>query len=122
MEAMGTHAENVLGLFMGSRSTRKLSSSLTKHRMTEQAKADVDESVEAIAQFKTQLAELDKERLRLAEELNDKWGQVVSEITEVTVAPKKTDVFVNLFGVAWMPYYVVKTGAETIELPAFGAE
>jgi hypothetical protein len=122
MEAMGTHAENVLGLFVGSRSTRKLSSSLTKHRMTEQAKADVDESVEAIAQFKKQLAELDKERLRIAEEINSKWGSVVSETTEVTVTPKKTDVFVNLFGVAWMPYYIVQTGAETIELPAFGAE
>jgi hypothetical protein len=122
MEAMGTHAENVLGLFVGSRSTRKLSSSLTKHRMTEQAKADVDESVEAIVQFKRQLAELDKERLRIAEEINSKWGSVVSETTEVTVTPKKTDVFVNLFGVAWMPYYIVQAGSETIELPAFGAE
>jgi phage host-nuclease inhibitor protein Gam len=90
--------------------------------MTEQAKADVDESVEAIAQFKRQLAELDKERLRIAEEINDKWGSVVGETTEVTVTPKKTDVFVNLFGVAWMPYYIVQAGSETIELPAFGAE
>jgi len=120
MEAMGTHAENVLGLFVGSRSTRKLSSSLTKHRMTEQAKADVDESVEAIAQFKKQLAELDKERLRLAEEINNRWGNLVNQISEVTINPKKTDVFVNLFGVAWMPYYVVQTGDEKIELPAFG--
>jgi len=120
MEAMGTHAENVLGLFVGSRSTRKLSSSLTKHRMTEQAKADVDESVEAIAQFKKQLAELDKERLRLAEEVNSRWGNLVNQISEVTVNPKKTDVFVNLFGVAWMPYYVIQTGEEKIELPAFG--
>lgn len=122
MEAMGTHAENVLGLFTGSRSTRKLSSSLTKHRMTEQAKADVDKSVEAIAQFKEQLAELDKERLRLAEELNDKWGSLVSETSEITVTPKKTDIFVNLFGVAWEPTYVVQTGSDVIEISAFGAE
>ena len=88
--------------------------------MTEQAKADVDESIEAIAQFKQQLADLDKERLRLAEELNSKWGSVVSDTSEVTVAPKKTDVFINLFGVAWVPYYLVRTGAETIELSAFG--
>jgi len=121
VEAMGTHAENVLGLFVGSRSTRKLSSSLTKHRMTEQAKADVDESVEAIAQFKSQLADLDKERLRLAEEVNARWGNVVNQINEVVINPKKTDVYVNLFGVAWMPYYIVQTGAETIELPAFGS-
>lgn len=90
--------------------------------MTEQAKADVDESVEAIEQFKKQLAELDKERLRLAEEINGKWGSVVSETTEVTVSPKKTDVFLKVFGVAWLPYYVVQTGTEAVELPAFGAE
>jgi chromosome segregation ATPase len=122
MEAMGTHAENVLGLFVGSRSTRKLSSSLTKHRQTEQAKADVDESIEAIAQFKRQLADLDKERLRLAEEINAKWGNVVNESTEITVNPKKTDAFVNLFGVAWMPYYSVQAGGAVIELPAFGVQ
>jgi len=122
MEAMGTHAENVLGMFLGSRSTRKLSSSLTKHRMTEQAKADVDESIEAIAQFKAQLAELDKERLRLAEEVNARWGGVVNQTQEVVVNPKKTDVYVNLFGVAWVPYYVVNAGEKSIELPAFGVE
>ena len=122
MEAMGTHAENVLGVFLGSRSTRKLSSSLTKHRMTEQAKADVDESIEAIAQFKAQLAELDKERLRLAEEVNARWGGVVNQTQEVVVNPKKTDVYVNVFGVGWMPYYVVKTGSDALELPAFDGE
>jgi hypothetical protein len=47
---------------------------------------------------------------------------VVNDITEVTVTPKKTDVFVNVFGVAWMPCYVVQTDAETIEVPAFGEE
>jgi hypothetical protein len=122
VEAMGTHAENVLGLFMGSRNNRRLSSSLTKHRMTEQAKADVDESVEAIAQFKSQLAELDKERLRLAEEVNQRWGALVNQSSEVVVNPKKSDVYVSQFGVGWLPYYVVKTGGDSLELPAFGME
>jgi hypothetical protein len=47
---------------------------------------------------------------------------MVNEITEVTITPKKTDVFVNLFGVAWMPHYIIETETETIELPAFGVE
>jgi hypothetical protein len=47
---------------------------------------------------------------------------VVNDITEVTVAPKKTDEFVRLFGVAWVPHYAVQAGSETIELPAFGEE
>jgi len=40
----------------------------------------------------------------------------------VTVNPKKTDVYVNLFGVGWMPYYLVNSGGGLLELPAFGAE
>jgi hypothetical protein len=55
-------------------------------------------------------------------ELNEKWGQVVGQTSEVIVAPKKTDVFVNLFGVAWMPYYSIKTNTGMMELPAFGPE
>jgi hypothetical protein len=122
MEELGTHAENVLGLFTGSRSTRKLSSSLSKRRMTENAKADVEESIDAIAQYKKQLVELQRQREETIQEINDRWGRVVNETTEVTVNPKKTDVFVKIFGVAWMPYYIVQSGSETFELPAFGAQ
>jgi hypothetical protein len=88
--------------------------------MTEQAKADVEESVDAIDEYKHQHAELQRRREEVVAELNDKWGQVVGNTSEVTVAPKKSDVFVTLFGVAWLPYYMVKTTAGTMELPAFG--
>ncbi len=122
LEEMGTHAENVLGLFTGSRSTRKLSSSLAKRRMTENAKAEVQESIESIAQYKKEIAELQREREDLIREISDRWGNVVNDIEEVTVAPKKTDVYVNFFGVAWKPYYFVEAAGETFELPAFGKE
>lgn len=122
VEEAGTHLENLTGLFGGRRKASRLSSSLTKRRMTEQAKSDVEESLDAIDEFKRQLADLQKRREEMLTELNDKWGQVVGNTTEVTVAPKKTDVFVSLFGVAWMPYYIVKTNTGMMELPAFGAE
>ena len=122
MEEMGTHAENVLGLFGGRKNTRRLSSSLTKRRMTEQAKADVEESLDAIDQYKKEFQALEQERQGIIDEINDRWGDVVNDISEVTVAPKKTDVFVELFGVAWMPYYLVETGGGTVELAAFGQE
>ena len=68
------------------------------------------------------IADLEKNREEVIAEINDRWGSVVGDSSEVTVNPKKTDVFINLFGVAWMPYYVVQTGDEKIEIPAFGAE
>jgi hypothetical protein len=122
IEEAGTHLENITGLFGGRRSARRLSSSLTKRRMTEQAKADVEESIDAIAQYKSQIAEFEKRREEVITELNDKWGNVVNESTEIMVNPKKTDIFVDLFGVAWMPYYNVSVGSTVLELPAFGIE
>src|SRR5215207_5858944 len=122
MEEAGTHFENITGLFGGRRKATRLSSSLTKRRMTEQAKSDVEESVDAIKQFNGQIADLQKRREEVIAEINDRWGSAVNEITEVTLAPKKTDVFVKLFGVAWMPYYMIKAGETIIELPAFGPE
>jgi hypothetical protein len=122
LEEAGTHLENITGLFGGRRKASRLSSSLTKRRMTEQAKSDVEESLDSIDEFKRQLVEMQRRREEVIAELNDKWGQVVGNTSEVTVAPKKTDVFVSLFGVAWMPHYIVRTNTGTLELPAFGAE
>ena len=122
MEEAGTHLENLTGLFGGRRKASRLSSSLTKRRMTQQARADVEESKDTIKQFNQDILDLQKRREEVIAEINDRWGRVVNEVTEVTIAPKKTDVLVKVFGVAWMPHYVIKAGTETFELPAFGAE
>jgi hypothetical protein len=122
MEEAGTHIENITGLFGGRRKASRLSSSLTKRRMTQQARADVEESKATIKELNQQIEDAQKRREEVIAEINDRWGGVVNEITEVTITPKKTDILVNIFGVAWMPHYVVKSGAETFELPAFGAE
>jgi len=122
MEEAGTHIENITGLFGGRRKASRLSSSLTKRRMTQQARSDVEESKETIKDFNQQMIELQARREEVIAEINDRWGSVVNEITEVTIAPKKTDVLVDVFGVAWLPHYVIKSGAETFELPAFGAQ
>jgi hypothetical protein len=122
MEEMGTHAENVLGLFGGRKNSRRLSSSLTKRRMTEQAKAEVEESLDAIDQYKKEIQALERERQSVIDEINDRWGDVVNDTSEVIVTPKKTDIFVELFGVAWMPYYLVESAGGLVELPAFGQE
>lgn len=122
MEEAGTHIENLTGLFGGRRKASRLSSSLTKRRMTQQARADVEESKEAIKEFQRQIEELQQRREEVMAEIHDRWGTVVNEVTEVTITPKKTDVLVTVFGVAWMPHYVVNSGTDTFELPAFGPE
>ena len=101
---------------------KSVTTQFTKQRLSQNAKADVEESLDAISEFKKQLADLEKERDRIAEDVNSRWGDVVNQITEISLNPKKTDIYVNLFGVAWTPYYLIDVGGQTMELPAFGAE
>ncbi|MEW5867888.1 MAG: DUF87 domain-containing protein [Chloroflexota bacterium] len=122
MEEMGTHAENIFGLFGGRKSSRRLSSSLTKRRLTEQAKADVEESLDAIDDFKKQIAALEKEKARALEEVNSRWGETANQVSEITVTPYKKDVLLDLFGVAWFPYHLVQVGDQEIELPGYQAK
>jgi hypothetical protein len=120
LEEYSTHAETLLGLFGGRK--RRLSSSLTKRRMTSKAKADVEESQEAIEEYKKLLAEIDQELAQAQEEVERKWSEIVDDMKEIKVSPLKKDVLVDLFGVAWFPYHVVQVGDEVIELPGYANE
>ena len=109
---------SVLGL------TRKKSvtTQFTKHRLAQSAKAEVQESQETISKLTKDLNDLIREREQVIREISDKWGRIVSESNEVTINPKKTDIYVNIFGIAWKPYYLIQAGGETTELAAFGAD
>jgi hypothetical protein len=117
-EELVTGAETVFSILGGKR-TRRISAAMSKHRMTEQSKADVDESVDAIKEFKQQLTRLEQARQEALDGSAAKWGDAVNNISEIPILPKKTDVYINLFGVAWMPYYQVKSADQSVELPAF---
>lgn len=121
LEEAGTHAENVFSLLGGRRSSRRLSSSLTKRRLTEQAKADVEESEDAIADYKRQIAALEADKAAALEEVDKRWGDMASEISEIPVAAYKKDVLLDYFGVAWMPFHMVQIGNTVEELPGFSA-
>jgi hypothetical protein len=118
LEELGTHAENFLSIFNRRRS-RRLSTSLTRRRLTEQAKADVDESLDAIDDFKDQIDAFDQEKVQAIKEINDRWAQAANQVQEIPVTPYKKDIILDLFGVAWVPYHWVRVGEETIELPGY---
>jgi phage terminase Nu1 subunit (DNA packaging protein) len=119
MEEMGTHAENIFGLFAGRRSSRRISSSLSKRRMTEEAKADVDESKEAIADLQKQIAGLESEKNQALAEVQERWEVTAGEAEEISLSPLKKDVVIELFGVAWYPYHILQAGGRSVELPAY---
>lgn len=121
MEELASHAETVLGLF-GVTRRRSVSSSLTKRRMTARAKADVEESEEAIEAFKAELAELEAELKQELEDLKARWEEVAAEREEKVLTPYKKNIRLEFFGLAWTPYWLVRRGQERLEIPAYAAD
>jgi len=119
MEELGKHADTLFSLFGKRRSTSKITGSLSKRRMTSQAKADVEESKEVIADLTQQIAALDAEKGQALQEVNDRWAELVNQVTDIPITPLKKDVLVSLFGIAWLPYHVVQAGDERFELPGY---
>ncbi|MCA9865074.1 MAG: ATP-binding protein [Anaerolineae bacterium] len=119
-EEYAKHAETLLSFFGGRR--KSLSSSLSKRRMAEKAKADIEESEQAIADMQEQLGDLKGEMEVALDEVEAKYDALIADTKEVPVAPKKTDVRVAMFGVAWVPHYLVESGGRTLEVPAYTAE
>ena len=117
LEEVGTHAENLISLLAGRR--RRMSTSLTKRRMTSQAKADVEESLEMIEKYKNEIEDLERERAEALKEVEDKWQEILENTVEIPVNPYKKDILVELFGVAWLPYYLYDDSGRQVELEAY---
>ncbi len=122
MEALGTHAENIVTLFTGSRSTTRLSRSLSKQRMVKNAEEDVEESIAEIDRLEKELAELSDEIEDKLDEIEEKWANAAREIEEISVKPLKKDVLVEVFGVAWVPYHQVEVQGKLVEVPGYGVK
>jgi hypothetical protein len=121
MEELGTGLETMAGLF-GFGRKRSITTSLTKRRMAKRAKNDVDESVAAIKDYKEQIKALEDEKKAAIQAVNDKWAEVAGQVSEIPVSPLKKDVLLDFFGVAWMPFHLVKIGDQITELPGFSAK
>jgi hypothetical protein len=54
--------------------------------------------------------------------VNDKWGEVANQITEIPISAQKSDIHLDCFGVAWMPYHLIKVGEQLTELQGFSTQ
>ena len=110
----------LFGFFTGSK-RRTISSSLSKRRMSEKAKADLETSQAELESLERQLQTAEQEKAIALEDVHHRWADLVEDITEIPVQPFKKDIRVELFGLAWYPYWLVEAEGQIIELPGFGS-
>jgi hypothetical protein len=110
--------------FLGLLGKRKGSSSAspTKRRLAEQAKDDLAQDKQDLATLNDQLQALELVQQNVTQETQTRWAKAVDDEIEVPLVPQKKDIFLDLFGVAWLPYYQLKVGTDLQELPAFTSQ
>jgi len=122
-EELLSAGESVLGLLTGRRSRRAISSASRKRRMTQQAKADVEESLEAIEDYEAQIQDLQEELEEEIAEVTERWTETIDVVEEVEVRAKKADITVDAFGLTWVPRWQVTYEDEGVtrqlSLPAY---
>jgi hypothetical protein len=106
-EELLSAGESVLGFLSGRRSRRAISTASRKRRMTQQAKADIEESVEAIEDWGAQIQDLREELEEEIAEVTERWAETIDVVEEVEVRAKKADISVEAFGLAWVPRWRV---------------
>lgn len=101
------------------RRKRSLSTSISKRRMTQQARGEYNEARKILDQLQVEWKALAAERQITLQRIQTNWQERAGQVSQIPVTPLKKDLFAPLFGVAWLPYYQVKNPDGVIELAAF---
>jgi hypothetical protein len=104
-EEMISAGESVLNVLSGRRYSRMFSTASRRRRMTQQAKADIQESAETIEELEGQIADLADERDRERAAIHERWAEAADDLEAIRLRPRKSDVFVEGWGVAWIPHW-----------------
>lgn len=99
---------------------KTLTSQFTKNRLSQQAHAHIQESQDSIQQYEQNIRELEGKRAEVLQAANERWSSMANEVSEIPILAKKSDVYVQAFGVAWKPFYLIRSGGKLFELPAYG--
>ena len=108
---------NILSLFLGRR--RTLTTSLTKRRLSSEAEADVKETEAEIQDLEVQINDLTAEAQSLIKDIDSRWDEVVQSVGQIPLQASRSDVYVSLFGIAWLPFHLVDVGGREVDIPAF---
>ncbi len=106
-EAILSVGESVLGMFFGRKSSRVLSSGMSKYRMTSTAKAAAKEAAETVEALEAEIESLREEMQAEADAITEKWDEAGSELEEKPITPRRADVQVELFTIAWIPHWQI---------------
>ncbi|MEM2907209.1 MAG: hypothetical protein QW739_03930, partial [Candidatus Odinarchaeota archaeon] len=104
-ETIVSLGESVLGIFLGRRSSRITSTSLSKKRQAAKAKIKMEKTKDDVQLLKTEIKQLEGELQKEVEVIKKNWEEVLEKFEEVKITPSRTDIQIDLVTLAWVPYW-----------------
>ncbi len=116
--------ESVLGFFIGRKSTtRAVSGAMGKRRQTGRAWEEIEESQAEIEDIKEEIAKIEAELKEASNEITRRWGESLENLTTEELVPRRTDITVEMVGLAWQPSWLITytdgRRAKITTIPAF---
>ena len=94
--------EALFNIVTGRRQSYAVAFGARRRREVEMAEQEVRESEAAIAKLNADLDALAREYKAALGQVSDKWMRALSDMVEVPLAPKKSDIFADLVAIAWV--------------------
>jgi hypothetical protein len=118
-------AESVFNFISGRRPSYTVTWAARRHRMTQESQADIQESEDAITDLEDMLNQLRSALEDEVNEINQRWAGVFDSAQEIALKARKSDITVDAFGLAWVPFWHIagKVGEveQTLRLPTYEA-
>lgn len=119
-ETLVSVGESVVGMFLGRRSYRVASTALSKQRQAAKAKLQLEETRDDISVLEEEIKQLEAELQEEVEAIRERWESALTDLMEHEVRPRRKDVQISFFGLAWTPHWRVaykdRGGATRTEL------
>lgn len=100
-------AETAWNFLRGRRQSYAVAWAMRRHGNTARAERDISESEDELSDLEDALAELEKSLQEEIAEVSQKWVDVLEQVEEIKLAPRRVDVDVAAFGLAWLPRWQV---------------
>ena len=116
-------AESVFNFIAGRRQNYAVTYAARRRRLTQKTESDVQESEGSIADLQDMLDQLHSALDDEVNEINQRWASVFDSAQQITLKARKSDISVDVFGLAWVPFWQITgqvDGAEQrMRLPAY---
>ncbi len=107
----------VMGM-LGGRRRRSFSSNVNKRRMTTKARNDLTQEIADLEALQRDLSRMEAEMDNALREVDGRWEAAADRVTEVPIAPARSNIYVERFAVAWLPHHIIQAGGQYLILPA----